>query len=527
MLRAHLLFCLLCTLATVAAAQSYTVSSSNTTYTDIASPNVVSIQTLGVSAPISPAGFSTDYFGGTYTTFRIAGNGYVLIGAGGNPASKLPNVTAAPGLVISPAWVYLDQTKSLYGALSQIVPAPGTIGWSFNAGVLEVEWKNIPLYGSNTTGVRMKMLLDTTTGAITFQYGKPHNGASGATSTYANTVCIAGPTGTTAQEVFNGEISGYVAANGSITTWPQDQSITFTPVSTSVPSISVSDGTPLSSGQAAPGTNRDFGSLDVTAGQSAALTITISNGGSADLDVTNFSVVGDTNDFVFDTNNLASVVTPGSSTYFTVAFDPLTAGQKVAQVSFNHNDGSVSNPFTVNLLGLGTQTATAPLIVVKRTDAGGAPVVHNSTLDFGTIDAGTATSITVFIQNAGTANLNVDAPSFTGGDFSISAGALPATLTPGMSTTFQVTYSPAVAGTSFGDVQFTHNDSTATSPYTINLTGTATSGGGTTPPAAVTVGGGGGGGCVAAAGENLVWVLLMGLGVCVMLSLVTRRRSAS
>jgi len=505
------------------AGTSYTVSDgayASGGYTDIASPTNLNLTKNGLSGVIAPTGFSVNFFGSAYTSFRVGTNGYILMDSSSSIVGTTPNVTQAPGLILSPAWMALDPTKALYGATATTNPGPGSIGWAFGSGVLEVEWANIPIVGSTGIGVRMKVSIDTATGVIRFSYGKPHANAGGATSSYSHTCCIAGPTATSPQEVIDGVVSGWIGPNGVINSWPYDCYTEFTPKATPSPAMSVSDGAPVSAGQAAAGTSRDFGSLDIAAGQSGALTITITNAASAgaNLDINSFGIVGDAGHFVLDTNGTSGSLAPGAGTTFTITFDPFTVGQKSATVSFNHNDPAVSNPFSFEVTGIGTQTATAPLLIVKQGGASGPAIAYNGTLNFGSMDlAATPSSpMTVYIENGGNADLTVDLPAVGGGDFTVSAGAFPATITPGNSTTFTITFAPAAAGTSNDMLTFVHNDTSATSPFAINLTGTATSsnggaGGSGTPGLG---GGGGGGGCVAATGENLFWILLLALGAC-------------
>jgi hypothetical protein len=514
MLRALALLLSVCALASVVSAQSYTVTSGSGAYSDIASPTNVNLTANTLSNVISPSGFSANFFGSSFSSFKIGSNGYILMGSNGTVIDKQPNLTTAPGLVIAPAWIYLDPSKPLYGQFSSTLPGPGTIGWSFGSGVLEVEWKNIPIYGNNNEGVRMKLSLDTSSGEITFSYGQPHYNAVGTTSSFADTTCIAGPTATSPQEIIDGEITNYIKPDGSVTSWPTGQNVTFTPAGGNGPSISVSDGAPISPGQSAPGTNRDFGSRDITAGASAALTITITNNGTSNLDLNNFVMLGDTGDFVFDTNGTAGSVTPGNSTTISIAFDPATIGQKVATVNFSHNDLSVASPFTFDVTGLGTQTATAPILIVRQGGASGPLIAHNGSLDFGSMDIGStpSTPMTVYIENGGNSDLTVGLPAISGGDFTVSAASFPATIAAGNSATFSVTFTPAGVGTGNEILTFTHNDASVTSPFVINLSGTATSSAGGGGGTSGFGGGGGGGGCVAATGTSLLWILLLALG---------------
>ncbi|MCA8912523.1 MAG: choice-of-anchor D domain-containing protein, partial [Planctomycetes bacterium] len=72
-----------------------------------------------------------------------------------------------------------------------------------------------------------------------------------------------------------------------------------------------------------------------------------------------------------------------------------------------------------------------------------------------------------------TANLDVGMPAFAAAttEYSIQATGFPATLAPGNSITFSITFDPTLQGTQTAVVQFTHNDLTTASPFRLNVTG--------------------------------------------------------
>lgn len=105
---------------------------------------------------------------------------------------------------------------------------------------------------------------------------------------------------------------------------------------------------------AAAANGRLFGSRDIAAGATAALTIFVNNTGSAALTL-GAPTLGGANpgDFVMNLTGLAGSVAPGGSTSFTVAFDPLAAGARSATVSFTHNGSNTASPFTFSVSGTG------------------------------------------------------------------------------------------------------------------------------------------------------------------------------
>lgn len=285
-----------------------------------------------------------------------------------------------------------------------------------------------------------------------------------------------------------------------------------------VPVMAVSDGASVSAGQSAAGSNRDFGSLDIGAGSSSALTITVSNSGSGTLNLGTISMTGDASHFVLDTTGTSGNVGTGASTTFTVSFDPTSAGQKIAQVTFSHDDPAQANPFTFEVTGLGTTPAPVPLLVVRENNSGGAIIANGAAAAgiraFGSIDLAAPTpTITIFVQNAGTAALALGTPSATTADFTVNAAGFPGSLAGGAGATFTVSFTPATVGIKSANVQFTHNDASTTSPFSFQVTGTATSTGpGPGPTVGGAGGGGGGGGCNAISGSHSWWLLIIALG---------------
>jgi hypothetical protein len=618
-MRALLLLTLI--VASSLAAQSYSVSSGSVSYTDLSSPTPSNLTAAAqLTAAISPSGFSFTYFGTTYTSFKLGSGGYMIMGSAGTSISKFPAHGTAPGLVIAPDWSYLAPGSSLYSPFSPSLPPAGSCNYLWSGSVLSVEWKNVPLQTSSSTGVRMKVVIDTASGIIEFQYGSLPNGCTGAMASAAHTAAISGPSGAS-QEIIDAADTGYIAG-GIITTWPAGRYVRFTPngapvntapaltirqggntlaggatvnvnhgialsalgfefevddvdadnvsVTASVtnmgatgmvlsewqsgsagvpytlyptsgvfntaagathtvmltaddgqdvtnftfdivqapapasPSMSVSDGAAVNHGQGAAGTARDFGSLDITAGLSSPVTITISNAGPGTLNLATFSMTGDTGDFQLDTSTINNSVGAGGSTSFSVRFDPASVGQKFAQVTFGHDDPAISNPFSVEFTGLGTSVTPLPAVVVRETSTTG-PLIANGAAPaglraFGSMDitATPSAAITIVVHNAGTASLTVGAPFSTNGDFTVDATGFPPSITAGGSATFTVSFTPAAVGVKSASIQFTHNDASTATPFSFGVSGEATSvtpgpGPGNTAGGA---GGGGGGGCV-------------------------------
>ncbi len=225
---------------------------------------------------------------------------------------------------------------------------------------------------------------------------------------------------------------------------------------------------------------RDFGNQLVAAGATPPVTITIENGGGVAMTL-GTPILSGTNpgEFVLTTTGFTNSVAAGASTSFQVAFDPTSVGTKLAQVTFTHDDTTVTSPFIVNVRGNGV--TTAPDMDVRETDATGTllanPAPATGILNFGTqdVNAGPTAAAVIYVENNGTANLTLGVPSFqtTTTEFQLMVSGFSGTIAPGGNATFSITFDPTTTGTHTAVVQFTHNDGAVGTPFILNLTGNA------------------------------------------------------
>ena len=96
--------------------------------------------------------------------------------------------------------------------------------------------------------------------------------------------------------------------------------------------------------------------------------------------------------------------------------------------------------------------------------------LSGTTLEFGSVTAGTSKTITVTASNTGTASITVSSASISSQYFSLSAPTLPITIVAGQSSPISVVFSPNAAGTFSGTASITSD--APDSPATISLTGT-------------------------------------------------------
>lgn len=253
--------------------------------------------------------------------------------------------------------------------------------------------------------------------------------------------------------------------------------------------------------QSATGTARDFGNQDIGAGPTAALTIFVLNTGAGNLSLTT-PVMGGTwwNQYVLDTTGFQSTLAPSASTSFTIAFDPTVVQNGLdAMVRIAHNDTTQTTPFDVPVTGNGTTTPTAPTLEVHQGTATGPTINHNDPAtgtprDFGNqvVSAGPTAPITITIVNGGTQTLTLTAPTKGGtqaGEFVLTTTGFSTSLAQAASTSFTVAFDPTSTGAKTATISFTHNDTTKTTPFIINVMGNGVN---SAPIIGVKVGGAGG-----------------------------------
>jgi hypothetical protein len=147
--------------------------------------------------------------------------------------------------------------------------------------------------------------------------------------------------------------------------------------------------------------SKDYG--DVTIGSSASQVFTISNAGTANLEVTD-GVLSDETNFILDLNGGGTpcgdtgdaplTITPGDSCTVSIAFSPQSVDTFSATVTVTSND-TTNSPLIVDLSGSGV-TGPAPNLAVTPTS-----------IDFGEVNVGDTPATEVILSNTGTDNLAV------------------------------------------------------------------------------------------------------------------------
>jgi hypothetical protein len=236
---------------------------------------------------------------------------------------------------------------------------------------------------------------------------------------------------------------------------------------------------------------RDFGTQDINAGPTAPITIFITNSGTGTLAITTPQMGGTWwTQYQINSQGFVSQLTAGQSTSFTVRFDPDTIGQKNADVLFSHNVGSMPSPFYIPVTGNAVSSGGALLKVYEGTTSG-TQIAHNDPAtggrDFGSqlVAGGATPPITITVENAGGAAMTLGVPTIAGtnaSEFILTTAGFQTNLSPGGNTTFEVAFDPSSVGVKIANISFTHNDTTTTTPFIVNVRGT-----GVTTAAAIVV----------------------------------------
>jgi hypothetical protein len=219
----------------------------------------------------------------------------------------------------------------------------------------------------------------------------------------------------------------------------------------------------------------DFGNADVSTG-SIVRVFTVQNLGTGVLTIGSISIAG-TNAADFSVTALPNAtVAVGGSTTFSVTFNPSFIGLHTATVSVINSDSN-ENPYDFAIQGNGTGLPEINVLGNSTTIADGdtTPALADWT-DFGNADVATGLiSQTFTIQNTGNTTLTIGAFTIGGANasnFTVTS-APAATVAPGASTTFTVTFNPDAAGIRVATISFVNNDSDE-NPYNFTVQGTGT-----------------------------------------------------
>jgi hypothetical protein len=214
--------------------------------------------------------------------------------------------------------------------------------------------------------------------------------------------------------------------------------------------------------------SKSFGTIQV--GTTKDLEFTIENTGTEELADLAASIDGAGASQFSVTSQPGATVAAGGSTTFIVRFAPSATGAKSATLHVVSNDPDES-PYDITLTGTGF--IPAPEVTVQF-PKGSNLTDGSAKINLGKVKvkkSGTAKTFT--IKNLGTANLTglkLTKNGKNSKDFIVTQ-PLKATLAPGASTTFKVTFKPGAKGKRDAAIHLKSNDANE-NPFDINLTGT-------------------------------------------------------
>ncbi len=191
-----------------------------------------------------------------------------------------------------------------------------------------------------------------------------------------------------------------------------------------------------------------FGEQRVDAGPTGAQTITITNDGNINLNISGVALGGtDPGEFTIASDTGEAVLAPSASRTLQVTFDPTSLGAKSATITITSDDPDEPS-VVVNLGGTGVM----PEITV-------APLA----LAFGSqgTAAGATASQAVTITNDGTSTLTISSVGLTGtdpGEFAIASDTGEGTLAPAASRIVQVAFDPGGLGAKSATLRIVSDD---------------------------------------------------------------------
>jgi centrosomal CEP192-like protein/HYDIN/CFA65/VesB family protein/ASPM-SPD-2-Hydin domain-containing protein/uncharacterized protein DUF1573 len=406
--------------------------------TSVAFGNVAVGSTATQSVTVTNSGTATV----NLSAATISGAGFTVMG--GNPSASIPvgqSITVqmqfaptAPGAANGTLTVTSDASNSplavsLSGTGMQpgLTISPSSLDFS-NVTVGQTSSQNVTLI--NGGNARLTVNLATVSGAGFGISGLalPKTMAAGANLSFSVSFTPTSTAGETGSIVFTDNASNS----------PQTLTLTGGAVAT---------GSTLS---ANPGS---FNFNSVAVNSSSQQTFTLTNSGNTTITINQVSTTGA--GFSGTGLNAGQKIAAGATATLVSTFAPTTTGAASGSVTIT---STATNPtLTIPLSGTGTQ---------------GALSASPASINFGAVLEGASASVPVTLTNTGSAPVSITNHSIAGTGFTLAGWSAPATLTPGQTTSFTVTFAPAAAGSASGKVSIT--DNAPGSPLAIGLSGSGT-----------------------------------------------------
>ena len=230
-------------------------------------------------------------------------------------------------------------------------------------------------------------------------------------------------------------------------------SIVFTDNAPNSPQTLTLTGSAVASGSTLGANPGSLNFNSVVVGSSSQQTITLTNSGNATITINQVTTTGP--GFSSTGLNSGQQIAAGATATFTPKFAPTATGAASGNVAITSN--ATNGTLNIPLSGTGTQ---------------GALSASPSSINFGAVLVGASASVPVTLTNTGTAAVSISAHSITGTGFTLTGWSAPASLNPGQTTSFTVTYAPTTSGSASGSVSISSN--APGSPLTIALSGSGT-----------------------------------------------------
>jgi hypothetical protein len=195
-----------------------------------------------------------------------------------------------------------------------------------------------------------------------------------------------------------------------------------------------------------------FNFQTVVVGQTATQTLTLSNTGTVPVQISTLSVSN--KEFAITGPSVPRVILPANSLSYTVTFAPTTAGNASASLSITSNASAPSE--SVALAGNGEKAFANLAVTPALINFGNQPLQSTSTQN-------------VTLQNTGDINLALQGITVSGAGFGYSNLSPGFTLAPNQTVTFQVWFTPKVAGVAAATVSLLSPN--ISSPATLSLSG--------------------------------------------------------
>lgn len=205
-----------------------------------------------------------------------------------------------------------------------------------------------------------------------------------------------------------------------------------------------------------------FNFQTVVIGQSVTQTINLTNTGTVPLQLSALSV--SSNEFSITGPSLPRTILPANSLSYTLTFTPTAAGSVTATVNITSNASPGTN--SIALAGSG-EKAFANLVITP------------ASVNFGNLQVATTGTQNVTLQNTGDISLAIQGVTVAGAGFGYSNLAPGLSIAPNQQVTFQVWFTPKVAGVASATVSLLSPN--LSSPGTLSLSGDGVTSSGPTP----------------------------------------------